>query len=216
MLDKLIDDYLRLLARATGAFASFKDAAPEAVTCKPGCCECCVGLFEITPLDAEIVALASAQLPTAELARVRREAASQLEHLHAIESRVPVGRGVLGPAKKSPRVDFPVSFTERALSSLVSQVGNVRCPLLDDADRCALYPFRPLVCRLQGLPRVSRPCGVMSQEPGRPKGTKNLARLTREVDGIFGMEARMLSRYAKIVRARDAAHAVCFVATALA
>ncbi|MFK7987537.1 MAG: YkgJ family cysteine cluster protein [Sandaracinaceae bacterium] len=36
--------------------------------------------------------------------------------------------------------------------ALSSRSDEVRCRLLDDAGRCALYDARPLVCRSQGLP----------------------------------------------------------------
>jgi len=31
------------------------------------------------------------------------------------------------------------------------------CPALDDAGRCEIYPFRPLICRSYGVPLRRRP-----------------------------------------------------------
>jgi Fe-S-cluster containining protein len=54
----------------------------------------------------------------------------------------------------------------------------VRCPLLNDANRCDLYPYRPITCRLYGIPTaingVGQTCGLSGFEPGRPYPTVHI------------------------------------------
>jgi Fe-S-cluster containining protein len=47
----------------------------------------------------------------------------------------------------------------------------IRCPLLNESDRCDLYTYRPITCRLYGLPveigGESTTCGFSGFEEGK-------------------------------------------------
>ena len=54
----------------------------------------------------------------------------------------------------------------------------MRCPLLNDEDLCDLYRFRPVTCRLYGIPLAiggkGRTCGLSGFEKGAKYPTVNL------------------------------------------
>jgi Fe-S-cluster containining protein len=54
----------------------------------------------------------------------------------------------------------------------------VRCPLLNEDDMCALYEYRPITCRLYGMPTstggIGHTCGKSDFVEGKPYPTANL------------------------------------------
>ena len=54
----------------------------------------------------------------------------------------------------------------------------VRCPLLNEQEMCDLYEYRPITCRLYGIPTaiggVGHTCGMSGFVRGRPYPTVNL------------------------------------------
>ena len=54
----------------------------------------------------------------------------------------------------------------------------VRCPLLNDEKQCDLYQYRPITCRLYGIPTaingVGQTCGMSGFEPGKPYPTVHI------------------------------------------
>ncbi len=64
----------------------------------------------------------------------------------------------------------------------------VRCPLLDDEHRCALYTSRPITCRLYGIPTaiggVSYSCGRSGFSEGHAYPTAKLDPIHRQLHDI--------------------------------
>jgi hypothetical protein len=55
---------------------------------------------------------------------------------------------------------------QAALADAQGEPVSVMCPL-NENDRCALYPYRPMICRLHGIPhRLRRPDGQQQVGPG--------------------------------------------------
>ncbi len=109
------------------------------LACKPGCHQCCVGVFAISQMDAQNLreALALAEPHVAE----------------RIRTRVAASRERLTP-------DFPGDattgqlFTEPHHEEAFEEFANDEpCPVLDPATgTCDLYAARPLPCRTFGPP----------------------------------------------------------------
>jgi Fe-S-cluster containining protein len=120
-LIQIVDAALAEAARKSGAW----------LVCRPGCCECCVGPFAITQLDAARLQKGLAELEDTDperAARVRRRAQEAADRLP------PVG---------------DTGF-EAWLESLPD---NDPCPVLDpDIGTCDLYAARPVTCRVFGPP----------------------------------------------------------------
>jgi Fe-S-cluster containining protein len=110
--------------------------------CRLGCTECCIGPFDITPLDAW---------------RLRRG----LDELRG--ERPEVARALLERAQSQwvcLREGFPgeagggrLTGDEARRRRFFAAFGDLPCPLLDPASgACVLYEARPVSCRTFGLP----------------------------------------------------------------
>jgi Fe-S-cluster containining protein len=109
------------------------------LACRPGCHQCCVGVFPISQLDAETLrsALAAADPTVAD--RIRQRAAASRSRL---------------------TVDFPGDpatgqlFTQPHHGEIFEDFANDEpCPVLDPATgTCDLYAARPVQCRTFGPP----------------------------------------------------------------
>ena len=121
------------------ALASATERAGDWLACRPGCHQCCVGVFAISQFDAEQLreGLAMARADVAQ--RIRTRAAQSRTRLLAGFPGDPV-TGLL--------------FTEPQHEEAFADFANDEpCPVLDpDTGTCDLYAFRPVQCRTFGPP----------------------------------------------------------------
>lgn len=121
------------------ALASAAERSGAWLACRPGCHQCCVGVFAISQMDAEKL---RAGLATAEAdvsARIRERAAAARERLHDGFPGDPAS-GLLFTSPEHEEV-----FEDFANDEL--------CPVLDPAvGTCELYAARPVQCRTFGPP----------------------------------------------------------------
>jgi Fe-S-cluster containining protein len=114
--------------------AALAEAAGKAgawLKCRPGCCECCLGAFEISRLDAQRLRRGLTDLETRDAARATR-----------VRTRA-------GEAAARLRRDFPGDTAHRVLNEAADD--DEPCPALDPATgTCDLYQSRPLACRTFG------------------------------------------------------------------
>jgi Fe-S-cluster containining protein len=114
--------------------AALAEAAGKAgawLKCRPGCCECCLGAFEISVLDAERLRNGLTELETRDPARAARV------------------RARAGEVAARLRHEYPGDTVNRVLSETADD--DEPCPVLDPATgTCDLYESRPLTCRTFG------------------------------------------------------------------
>ncbi len=142
MTPELAANAQALVQIADAALADATRRGGRWLACRPGCSQCCVGVFPIGWQDADrlrggLTALAHFEPQRAE--RVRARVASALLHL---DPWFPgdVATGVLGDSYEEA-----VLFEEFA--------NNEPCPALDlDHGTCDLYEARPILCRTFGPP----------------------------------------------------------------
>lgn len=132
----------RLIQIVDAAMADVALRSGGHLVCKPGCSQCCIGVFPIAQEDADrlyrgLVALAQTDAPRAE--RVRNRATEALARLDPWFPGDPA-TGVLGE-----------SFEEAVLFEEFAN--NEPCPALDlTTGTCDLYEARPVLCRTFGPP----------------------------------------------------------------
>jgi Fe-S-cluster containining protein len=114
--------------------AALSEAAVKAgawLKCRPGCCECCLGAFEISALDAERLRHGLTELEKRDPERAARV------------------RARAGEAAARLRRLYPVDTANRALGEAADD--DEPCPVLDrESGTCDLYEWRPLTCRTFG------------------------------------------------------------------
>jgi Fe-S-cluster containining protein len=134
-----MEDYLKFLSRADAWYRSVREKHPAQVTCSKGCRDCCLGLFDVTLLDGDLLreGLAAADPPT------RRD----------IESRA---QAILAKLRETwPGLGATLEgWIDAEIDELCDALGPVECPVLGPAGECRLYEHRPLTCRLSGVPVV--------------------------------------------------------------
>jgi len=137
--------------------ASMADAARRAgkrLACRPGCTECCRGVFAIDALDAERLAAGMEQLRAAQPDVAAAIEARAREWIADRAANFPgdLLTGLLGESEEDQeRFD---EFAESAPDTF--------CPALDPATGlCQVYEWRPMICRLFGPPTRREPDGPL-------------------------------------------------------
>lgn len=152
--------YLDLLARVDRWFADAAARHPGIVPCKAGCSACCHGPFDISMADALLLREGLARLPATERERVRERSRALLSRLQAAEP----GWG--------PPWD-PAELGDQRFDALTERFAAEPCPLLNTGGECVGYEFRPLVCRIIGMPMITpdgaileNDCPIQDRFPG--------------------------------------------------
>jgi Fe-S-cluster containining protein len=131
-LVQIMDAALAEAARRAGAW----------LACRPGCTQCCHGVFAINALDAERLRSGMSSLRTADpdlAGRILSRARAWLD-AHGAGFPGDAATGVLG-ASEDERERFEEWANEAA------------CPALDPVTgRCDVYEWRPMTCRVFGPP----------------------------------------------------------------
>ena len=125
--------------------AALSDAARrsgEWLVCRPGCTQCCVGVFSIHQLDAMRLQRGLADLERREPERAARIRQRARESVRRLSSEFP-GDPVSGVLHEG----------EEAEQQFADFANDEPCPVLDpETGYCELYESRPMTCRVFGPP----------------------------------------------------------------
>ena len=144
------DMYSRLLPAADGALIQIVDAAladaarrsGEWLVCRPGCTQCCVGVFVINQLDAVRLQQGLGDLEQTDAARAGRIRTRARDSVQRLAAEFP-GNVKTGVLDEGPEAEE--RFAEFANDEM--------CPVLDpETGLCDLYDARPMTCRTFGPP----------------------------------------------------------------
>ncbi len=121
------------------ALASAAERSGDWLACRPGCHQCCIGVFPISALDAEALNAALEDADPAVASRIRQQAAASRERLTPNFPGDPTtGQLFTQPHHEDDFEDF---------------ANDEPCPVLDPASgTCDLYAARPVQCRTFGPP----------------------------------------------------------------
>lgn len=156
--------YEGFVAEVDAIFNKVKEAHPEAVKCAGGCDDCCYALFDLSLVEAMY------------LNQKFNELFSGAARSDVMQRADKADR----EAYKIKRKVFKASQEGRKAAEILEEVAamRVRCPLLDEDSRCDLYDYRPVTCRLYGIPTAyggeSRTCGLSDFKPGDSYPTVNM------------------------------------------
>jgi Fe-S-cluster containining protein len=125
--------------------------AGKEISCGSGCSDCCRGLFDITLLDACYLKHGFEMLDDPIKGAVIEKARNRVAELQ-----------VLWPEFAEPYI---LNYRpEEDWEILMPDSDETPCPLLGDDGRCLVYDYRPMTCRLHGLPLVDLTGEVMHDE----------------------------------------------------
>ena len=159
--------YEELVAAAEEAFNRVKNDHPDCVKCGVGCADCCHALFDLTLIEALYI-------------NHKFKAAYQGEKQEPLLERANLSdRKVYKIKKKAHNLLKEGRPDEEILEWIAAETA--RCALLNDKDLCDLYEFRPITCRLYGVPTAiggkGHTCGLSGFSKGEAYPTANLDRI---------------------------------------
>jgi Fe-S-cluster containining protein len=132
-------DQLRKLDRWSASVASNH---PGLIPCHRGCSDCCNGPFDISAADTLLLKEGLATLPGATREAIRARGKLLLAKLWKLE-----------PEWTAPW-DLRDIDADR-FDEIAEQLADEPCPMLDEEGSCTVYEYRPLICRIMGLPMMT-------------------------------------------------------------
>jgi Fe-S-cluster containining protein len=157
------EKYEAMVKKVDQIFAGMTEKYPEEVRCKPGCTDCCYALFDLTLVEAAYMS-------------------HQFRRMFSGGKR----EELLEKANKTDRQTYKIkkaAFQARQQGkdeeTIIEEMARerVRCAMLTDENRCDIYEFRPIACRLDGIPASiggkGRTCGLSGFKAGQSYPTLN-------------------------------------------
>jgi len=136
-----------LLQIVDAALAQAAQRSGEWLVCRPGCTQCCVGVFAIHQLDAMRLQRGLADLEKADPQRAARIRSRARESIQRLAAEFP---GNARTGELDAEVFEPGAQAEKRFAEFAN---DETCPVLDPrTGLCDLYDARPMTCRTFGPP----------------------------------------------------------------
>ncbi|RJR26436.1 MAG: hypothetical protein C4582_01735 [Desulfobacteraceae bacterium] len=175
MYRRLFESYERLAGDADAVFEKIKSEAQGLVRCRQGCADCCHAAFGLFLIEAAYLQWRFQGLDR----KTRRPALTRCSKADR----------ELEKLQKKFIEDNSAGHDKGIDLSLV----RIRCPLLSDDLSCDLYTYRPITCRVYGIPTSadgnSRVCPRSGFDEGSRYTTFDLGAAERI---LYGLSRRML------------------------
>ncbi len=181
--------YEQLVAEVDRIFASMQDQHPDCVTCSQGCSDCCHAVFDLSLVEALYLN----------------------HHFHASLSQ-DIKEQILVKADQADRTAYKLKYqaykrhrdgapTAEILEDMARQ--RVHCPLLNAQDRCDLYAYRPLTCRLYGIPMTiegkARTCSLSEFKAGVSYPSVHMDKIHQKLAALsMDLAAQLNTKYTKL------------------
>ena len=177
--------YAQLVRVVDATFDRIKQSHPEGVKCTEGCSDCCHAVFDIGLIEALYIKDRFERAFEADTRERFLEKANRADR-QAFAMKRQVSRAV--QAGRDARQVMEVVAAQR-----------LRCLFLNEADGCDIYDFRPITCRLYGVPTAiqgeGHTCGRSGFTRGAKYPTVNLDRINDQLytisrDLVVALESR--------------------------
>ncbi len=183
------EKYQSLVDQVEAVFQQVQTEFGECVTCKVGCSDCCHALFDLTLIEAMFIKHQFDRV-------IPKEARQKI-----IERANTADRKVYKLKREASKAHQEGKPENEILEDMATQ--RIRCPMLDDQDKCEMYESRPITCRLYGIPTViggkSHTCGLSKFEEGKQYPTVKLENIQRRLYEIsFELAQDIKSHYPKL------------------
>lgn len=132
------EKYEAIVAEVDAVFNKFETEMGDLVKCGKGCSDCCYALFDITlPEAIYINHKFNEKFSGIERSEIMQRADKADRQIHKLKRKV-----------------YKATQEGRPAEEVLLEVSKarVRCPMLGDDNLCAMYEFRPITCRLYGVP----------------------------------------------------------------
>lgn len=183
------EKYEAVVDMADQVFARIQKDHPECVTCKIKCADCCHALFDLTLIEAIYINYQFKKtIKGKDKIRLIEKANRADRKTHMIKRQA-------YKSKKAGKNETEI------LMDIAAE--RVRCPLLNDDEMCDLYEYRPITCRLYGIPTSiggrSHTCGKSGFVEGKQYPAVNLDAIQKKLYNISNEFVREIkTKYAKM------------------
>ena len=165
VLDEIFSKYEALVKQVDDVFENVRGKYPDCVKCKLECSDCCHALFDLSLIEALYINRKFIENSLEQKKPQILEDANKIDRkIHQLKRKA--YKSVESGEKTEKQVIFEMA-AER-----------IRCPLLNNDNQCDLYDFRPITCRLYGIPTSiegrGHTCGLSGFKEGESYPTVNL------------------------------------------
>jgi len=166
-LDKHFVKYEAVVNMVDQVFDRVKQEYPKEVFCREKCSDCCYAIFDLTLIEALY------------LNHKFNENFSGKEKAELIAIADKTDRA-LAKMKRDAYKKVKDGADQLEIVGKMSQE-RVRCPLLGENDLCLMYEYRPITCRVYGIPTstagASHICGRTNFVQGKAYPTLNMDKI---------------------------------------
>lgn len=166
-LDKHFVKYEAIVGMVDQVFDRVKKEFPKEVFCREKCSDCCYAIFDLTLIEALY------------LNHKFNEKFSGNEKAGLISVADKTDRS-LTKMKRDAYKKVKEGADQLEIVAKMSQE-RVRCPLLGENNLCLMYEYRPITCRVYGIPTstagASHICGRTNFVQGKPYPTLNMDKI---------------------------------------
>ena len=183
------EKYKAAVDMADQVFARIQKDYPECVTCKIKCADCCHALFDLTLIEAIYINYQFKKtIKGKDKIRLIEKANRADRKTHMIKRQA-------YKSKKAGKNETEI------LMDIAAE--RVRCPLLNDDEMCNLYEYRPITCRLYGIPTSiggrSHTCGKSGFVEGKPYPAVNMDVIQKKLYDIsYELVREIKTKYVKM------------------
>jgi Fe-S-cluster containining protein len=168
------EKYKTIVTQVDELFARVQKEHPECVTCKIKCADCCHALFDLALIEAIYINYQFNKIIKG------KEKIRLIEKANRADRKTHVVKKRAYKNKKAGKNETEI------LMDIAAE--RVRCPLLNDNDLCDLYEYRPITCRLYGIPTsiggCSHTCGKSGFVEGKQYPAVNLDAIQKKLFDI--------------------------------
>lgn len=188
-LRPFFEKYEAMSSSVEQAFERVRNQFPGFVKCKPLCSDCCFAVFDITLIEALYINH-----------KFRNKfRGDELETL--LEDCNKADR-TLYRLKKNAFIAVESGKEESEILKEMAET-RVRCPMLNDKQMCEIYDFRPITCKLYGIPTAiggeGHTCGLSGFEKGGKYPTAKLDMIQNKLLELSAeLTSTIKSRYSRM------------------
>jgi Uncharacterised protein family (UPF0153). len=157
-LSSFFQRYEALAAKTDALFEQVRATYPAEVCCHKGCTSCCHALFDLSLVEALYLKY-----------RFDQRFPAGIERAAIVDKADSADRKAVKMKRDFYREARAGTDSEEILQKAAE--ATLRCPLLGENDECVLYEFRPLTCRVYGIPSAIGGKGHTCGKTGFSKGT---------------------------------------------
>lgn len=186
-LSEIFNRYEKWVCQIDGIYESTRQQFPDCVACKITCSDCCYALFDLSLVEALYINWKFFDTLSGEVKDQILETANRVDR-EVYKLKRKAFKAVSSGEKTEDQVLFEMA-AERC-----------QCPLLNPDNQCALYAYRPVTCRLYGIPTS---IGGRGHTCGRSAFQEGVAYPTVKLDAV---QNKLHEFSTEIVRTLNSTH----------